>query len=273
MALITITSSFGSGGEKIAGKVSKQLGVELFDDGRIQEKALSMGFSKDDTGGLDEKAPGLFDRLFTNNPSIYLDLLGSVVYDIASSGEGVIMGHAAQVFLKDFNCAFHVRIHASEETRSQRLSKEQNMNESEALGLIRKMDKRFKDFVHYGFNWDWNDLSGYDLVVNLDKIGEDWAVKLILDLSGSDEVKACSLNSLEKMEFSSLKMKIDAEIIKNGLTSPFDFFTVDITGKGKVHLWGSISSTEENKRLLAVVKNVPGVTEVHSDVFVIPPGY
>ncbi len=272
MALITITSSFGSGGEKVARKVSEQLGTELFDDGKIQEKALSMGISEKDFGRLDEKTPGLFDRLFTNNPSIYLDLLGSIVYDIASGGEGVIMGHAAQVFLKDFSCAFHVRIHASEESRSQWVAKEQGMSEFESLELIRKMDKRFKDFVHYGFTRDWNDLSGYDLVVNLDKIGGDWAVKLILDLSGSEEVRECSLNSLEKMELSSLKLKVDAAIIKNGLASQFGFF-IDVTGKGKVRLWGSARNSEEHKKLLTVIKNVPGVTEVQSDIFVMPHGY
>lgn len=273
MALITITSSFGSGGENVAVKVSEQLGTLLFDDGKIQEKALSIGISEKDFCEFDEKAPGLFDRLFTNNPSIYLDLLGSVVYDIASGGEGVIMGHAAQVFLKDFSCAFHVRIHAPEESRSQWIAKEKGMSESESLELIRKMDKRFKDFVSYGFNRDWNDLAGYDLVVNLDKIDIERAVTLISDLSESEKVRECGLNSLEKMEFSSLKLKVDAAIIKNGLTSPLGFFYTDVTGKGKVRLWGSARNSEEHEKLLTVVKNVPGVTEVQSDIFIMPQRY
>jgi len=116
LALITISSSFGSGGEKVAGKVSEQLGAELFDDEKIQEKALSMGISN-------------------------------------------------------------------------------------------------------------------------------------------------------------LKLKVDAAIIKNGLTSPFGFFYVDVTGKGKVHLWGSARNSEQHEKLLMVVKNIPEVTEVQSDIFVMPQGY
>ena len=273
MALITITSSFGSGGEKIARRVSEQLGLELFDDRKLQERTLAMGISKEDVGGLDQKAPGLFDRLFTNRPAIYLDLLGSVVYDIASTGEGVIIGHAAQVFLKDFDCALHVRIHASETARSQWLAREEQMNQDASLNLVRKMDKRFNDFIQYGFNRDWNDLSEYDLVLNLDKIGGDWAVKLIADLSRSDEIKECSLSSLEAMEHSSLQRKVDAAIIKNHLTSSFGPFHVEATGKGKVHVTGLTYSNEDRNRVVEVVKSVPGVSEVTDDITVMPPGY
>ncbi|MFW6054669.1 MAG: cytidylate kinase family protein [Thermodesulfobacteriota bacterium] len=273
MALITITSSYGAGGQRIAEKVSRQLGVELFDDHKIQERTLAMGISADDVSGLDEKAPGLFDRLFTNKPAIYLELLGAVVYDIASSGQGVIIGHAAQVFLKDFNCAFHVRVHASETNRGRWLAREQDMNEAASVNLVRKMDRRFKEFIQYGFNRDWNDLSEYDLVLNLDKIGDEWAVRLIRDLSESDEVKECSLGSLEAMEFSSLQRKVEAAVIKNNLTSPFGSFQVEVTGKGKVHLSGIVYNNDERKRLLEVVKDVKGVTGVISDVSIMPPSY
>jgi CMP/dCMP kinase len=272
MALVTFTSSFGSGGEKIARMVSEQLGLEFFDDRRLQDKALSMGISSEDLEGLDEKAPGLLDRLFTNKPAIYLDLLGSVVYDIASKGEAVIVGHGAQVFLKDFNCALHVMIHASEETRTERLTKEQNIDEAAAKKLVRRIDKRLKEFVQYAFNRDWNDFSGYDVVINLDKIGADWAVKLIVELAGSSQVKACSLKALEEMERSALQRKVDAAIIKNNMSSGFTHFVVDVTGRGKVHLRGWTYTEEERQKAVEIVRGVPGVAEVTSDIFVRPSG-
>lgn len=268
MALITFTSSFGSGGEKIARGVSETLGIDFFDDSKLQQRALTIGIPAKDLGGLDEKAPRLFDRLFTNKPSLYLDLLGSVVYDIASSGEGVIIGHGAHVFLKDFNCALHVMVHSSEKTRRERLAKSKGIGDDDAERLIRRMDKRLREFVRYSFNRDWDDPSNYDLMINPDKLGADRAVKLIVDLAESDEVKACSLKALEEMEFSSLQRKVDAAIIKNNLTSPFTNILADVTGRGKVHLSGWTFNEDERKLALAVAENVPGVTEVTSDIFI-----
>ncbi len=272
MSLITITSSFGSGGEKIAKEVSEQLGIELYDDHKIQERALSMGITSKDLAGIDEKAPRLFDRLFTNKPTLYLDLLGSVIFDIASEGEGLIVGHGAQVFLEDFHCALHVLIHTPEETRGKWLSKEQDITEEAAIQLVHKMDKRLKDFVQYAFNRDWKDSSGYDLVINLEKLSPDWAVKLILNLAGSEEIKTCSLKAVEEMESSSLKRKVDAAIIKSNFS---DFYTsfVEITGGGKVHLSGVIYSKEELEEMIKVIKSVPGVNEVTSEIVIMPISY
>lgn len=268
MALITFTSSFGSGGEIIAERVAERLGVEFFDDRKLQERAVSIGISSKDIEGLDEKVPRLFDRLFTNKPALYLEIIGSVVYDIASGGDGVIVGHGAQVFLKDFNCAFHVMIHASEETRSDRVAGVQSVSEEAARGLIRRMDKRLKEFVRYTFNRDWNDPSSYDLIINVDKIGAGRAVELVTELAGSEEIKACSLKALEEMEFSSLKRKVDAAMIRNNLTSPFTNIYVEVTGKGKVHLSGWTFNEDELKTAAAVAGGVPGVSEVTSDIFV-----
>jgi cytidylate kinase len=273
MALITFTSSFGAGGEKIAQMVADQLGVEYFDDRKFQQRALSLGISNDEAKHLDEQAPGFFDRLFTNKPAIYLDLLGAVVYDVAGSGQGVIAGHGAQRFLQDFNCALHVRVHASEATRSRRLVTEQKMEQAAALALVRKMDRRMKEFVQYAFDRDWNDSSSYDMVINLDKIGPAWAAKLIVDFAGSDEVKACSYKALEEMESSSLQYRIDAALIKHHFSSLFTPILIEVTGKGKVHLSGRTHSEADRDKIAAVVRSVPGVTEVVSDIFVMPPGY
>ncbi len=273
MALITVTSSFGSDGEKIAQMVADQLGIELFDDRKLQHRALSLGISNDEVDHLNEKAPGFFDRLFTNKPALYLDLLGVVIYDVAGQGEGVIVGHGAQLFLQDFNCALHVRIHASEETRSRRLMQEQNMEPAAAREMVRRMDKRLKEFVQYAFNRDWNDPASYDMVINPDKIGAAWAAKLIVDFAGSDEVKACSYNALEAMQSSSLKHRIDAAMIKNNLASLLSPILINVNAKGEVHLTGRTHSDSERDKIIAVVRTVEGVSEVVSDIFVMPPSY
>ena len=272
MSLITFTSCFGSGGEIIAQKVAEQLGIEFIDDTKLQARALSMGISSKDLEGLDEKAPRLFDRLFTNKPALYVDLLGSVIYDVASKGEGVIVGHGTQVFLEDFHCALHVMIHASEEMRSEWLSKEQNISAEDALQLVHRMDKRQKEFIQYAFQRDWKDSSGYDLVINLEKVGVDWATKIIVKLAGSEQIQECSLKAIEEMEASSLQRKVDAVIIKANLSPVFAPIFVDVTGKGKVNLRGFVSNKEGMNRVIEMVKDIQGVSEVTTQIVVVPPG-
>jgi osmotically-inducible protein OsmY len=89
-------------------------------------------------------------------------------------------------------------------------------------------------------------------------------------MSTSDEVKKCSLNALQKMEISSLQRKVDAAIIKSRLAHPFGTVNVEVTGKGKVHLTGLAYSRDNKKNIESVVKDVPGVLEVTSDISVMP---
>ncbi len=268
MALITFTSMFGSGGDKIAQKVAEELGIPFYDDDKQHELALAMGISEYDLQGLDENAPGLFERLFSSKPAIYLELLGSVVYDIAGKGEGVIVGHGAQMFLKDFNCALHVLVHASKKTRSRKLMDENKMSIAAAERLVHNMDIRYKDFVQYAFKRKWNDPEHYDLSINLDKLSADWAVRLITELARSEDVKMCSLQALEQMRYSSLQRKIEAAIIRNNISSTFTHIFVDVSGQGEVHLTGSTFSETDRKKLIEVVKKTPGVSAVTSDILV-----
>lgn len=268
MPLITLTSSFGLHGEMIAEKISNELNIPFFDDRKQHEKALSMGVSHEELKSLDQNSPGFFDRLFSSKPSIYLDLLGSVVYDIASYGDGIIVGHGAQFFLSDFDCALHVLISSSERSRSEKIANEQNIELDKAINLVHKMDKSQKDFIYHAFNRDLFNLSSYDLAINLDKMSEEWAVKTIVELSNSNEVKECSINAIEKMEKTSLKRKIYVSLIKNNFSLTLTHVFVDVTDEGIVHLTGSTFSSSDRQELIDIVSGVPGVQEVKSDIIV-----
>lgn len=266
MSLITITSSFGSGGDEIAWRVAEELGFEVYDDQRLQEEAVKMGISERELKSLNEKAPGLFDRLLSSRPAVYRDLLASVVYEAARHGKGVFIGHGAQFFLQSFDCALHVRIHASETVRVEKLVADQGVRPEAAEKNIRRIDKRLAAFTAFSFQKDWNDPSLYDLMINLDKLGAEWAAKMIIELARSEEIKECSLNALESMEKWSLQRKINAAILENHLSTTT--IVVEIEEKGSVHLGGWTRTEEEMERLLTLVKGVTGVSEVISDVFV-----
>jgi cytidylate kinase len=270
MSLITISRSLGSGGEVIASKVAKALNLELYDDNKLQQAAIDMGIPADDAKNLNEKAPGLFERLLNRKPETYLELMESVVYDVAHKGQGVIVGHGSQMLLRDFGCAFHVYVHATGPSRVQYIMETKGLNREGAKQLIQKSDHQQKGFFRFAFQMDWNDPSLYDLIVNTEKLGIEAAVKLIVGTAESDQIQACSLTAVEAMERLSQKKRVEAAVLENDI-NPF-LLNIEVPEKGVVRLSGAANSQVEKDNLVDIIQRVSGISEVRNEVGVMPSG-
>lgn len=271
MPLITISQGIGCGGMTIAGLVAKSLKIDLFDDHRLQQEGIKMGLQPEELKAeefrnLDRKAPGLFGRMLHIRSEIYLDYLGALIYEVAKKGEGVIIGHGSQILLRDFECALHVRIHASEETRVQNLMKHRGLSESAARKLIHKSDREQKGFFQFAFHMDWNDSSLYDLIINTEQLGIDLAAKLVMAAAEADNMKACSLAALDAMEKLSLKKKVHAALLGKNIS--LSYLHVDVPEKGLVEVIGAAHSIEEKKGLLETLKTLSGVSRVEDNIVV-----
>jgi cytidylate kinase len=266
MSLITITSGIGSGGLSIARSVSEKLELELYDDQRLQEEAVKVGISAEEMKSLDHKAPGFLNRLLNHRPDTYLDVMGAVIYEVASRGEGIILGHGAPWLLKDFGCALHVRLHASESSRIRNLMDQLGLSTEAAEKMIHKSDHQRKGFLQFTFHMDWDDPSLFDLIINQDKLGTDSSARLIADVAQSHMIKECSLTALDSMERLSLLERVEAAIVKNKISS--QYFHIEVPEAGVVHITGSLNPLESKSHLLEVVKGVPGVEKVRSEVVV-----
>jgi len=214
MPLITVSQKIGSKGAAIALAVAKELDLTLYDNPRLQKEALQVGLMPEELVSLKEKAPGFVDRLLSQRPEAYLNLMESVVLEVAKRGEGVIIGHLSQMLLRDFDCALHILIHASENTRSQNLMEEFNLTRESAKKLVAKSDSEQRGFFRFAFHSDWNDLSLYDLVINTEKFSQETAVQAIVDLAGTNEIHSCSQGALEAMERLAKIKAVEAELLK-----------------------------------------------------------
>lgn len=268
MSLITISRSMGSGGSRIASLVADGLNVELYDDRRLQEEAVAMGIRSEELKSLNEKAPGFFDHVWSHKPELYLDLMESVIYEVARKGEGVIMGHGSQLLLREFGCAMHVLVHASESTRIQRMIDRHGMTRKAAERLVHKSDHVQKGFLRFAFHMDWNDPSLYDMVINTEKVGPQSAAKLIVEAAQAQEIKECSITALDAMERMSLTRRIEASLLRNDFS--LTRLHVEVLEKGVAHIRGLVETEEVRSRLIDEVKGVPGVSDVQTDVIVLP---
>jgi len=268
MSLITITRCIGCGGMTIARKVAEGLNIELYDDLRLQETASKMGIQPEILKELDEKTPGFFNRLFSHKPEAYLDLMEAVIYEVARKGEGVIVGHGAQFLLRDFNCAFHVRIYSSRPFRIKHLMDQQGLSSEAAEKMITKSDHERKGFLKFAFHKDWDDFSLYDLIINRDKLSVESASRLIIEVSQSQEIRACSLTALDSMERMSLEKKIEAALMRSNIST--NAFHIEVPEKGVVKVTGWTQMQADEDRVLHVVQGVPGVTKVESEIKMAP---
>jgi cytidylate kinase len=269
MALITMTGGVGSGTERIADLVARNTKLELYDDKRLALEAVKRGIRSEDLKGMNEKAPGFFDSLF-HTPELYLDLLESVVYAVSGSGQGIIIGHGSQILLREFGCAFHVLVHASDAFRVQQVMHDLGLRKDSAEKVIRKSDNERKGFLRYAFQMDWNDPSLYDLVVNTEKLGIEGGADLITRALGLQVVQECSLNALETMERMTLLKTVQAALHKAGIGSR-SFFNIEIPEKGVIEITGFATSDEQKKTVMKIVKGVPGVVKVKGDLGILPP--
>ena len=264
MALITITTGIGCCGPAIARRVAEGLGIPLYDDEKLREESIVLGFSSKDLKSLDEKAPGFFSRVLEFKPTSYLELLEAVVYEISHRGEGVIIGHGAQFLLRDFGCALHTRIYSSEENRLEDLISSYNISRAAAVKTIRGDDSSKRGFMHYAFDMDWDDPALYDLIINKDKLGIEATADLVISVARSEIIDACSLQALETMQRFGLKKLVDTTIKKTSLGAKNMY--IEVPERGVVVLTGLINPLESKDVLLAAVKAVPGVTEVREDL-------
>jgi cytidylate kinase len=262
MPLMTMTSGIGCGVFSIADAVSARLAMTLFDDKKLQEEARKMDIDTREIENVDVRAPGLLSRILDLKPHAYMELLESVVLEAASEGEGIFLGHSAAFLLQDFDCAFHLRIYSAPSERIKRMMTESNLSYEDAKATIKKTDEDSKGFIHYAFHRNWDDPAIFDLIINLDKMGEEATVDLIVQAVQTPRVKACNISALEALDRLSLRSRVKAVVRKMSLKP--EAFQVEVPATGVVRVSGEMNPLESKDRLLDAIRSIPGVATVHS---------
>lgn len=268
MSLITITQNMGCSGEQIAKIVADSLNLELYDDAKLQGTIQTLGKDYEGLQHFDEKAPGVFNRLISNKPGIFLDLMESVIYEVAKKGEGVIIGHGGQFLLRDFGCALHVLVYASRSSRVQQVAKQSDVDLKIAERLIQKSDDKQTGFFRFAFHREWNDLSLYDLVISTEKMAPQSVAHIIIETAQNQEMKTCSLTAQDAMDRLSLEKKIEAVLLKNAFNPVY--IDVVVPEKGVALIKGLADNDDEFNRLQNIVSAIEGVREVRNQVSVRP---
>jgi cytidylate kinase len=272
MAIITISRQLGSGGNATANRLAKILGYSLIDKVKIHEMVSDYGrFKTELEKVVNEEKPGFLDRFFRSQ-EIYLDLLQSLIYEIACMGNVIIMGRGGHMILKDVPGVLRVKMISPYELRIKRVMEDQGVSRETAEELIRQNDRERTGFMRYLFDIDEADPNFYDLVINTEHMSIATAADFIAQAVKSPELQAASSESMEMLKRLALAKKV--EIVITDEASSSSYMRVQVNAQGVVTLEGIVRSEEEKRKVEEKALSVRGVREVINNVTVveIPPG-
>lgn len=193
--IITISRECGSGGHIIAEKLSKELGIPLYDREIIEMTAKKSGLTTDFVQESNERITNsiLFNiansmtyanQVFTSGNVSMVDQVFFIQCDIikkvANDSPCIIVGRCADYILRERDDCLNVFVHADKEYRKERFAKLNNISEKEAESVIKKRDKSRQNYYRYYTDKEWGNMKNYALTLDSKVLGNDMCAELIL---------------------------------------------------------------------------------------------
>jgi len=269
MKWITVSRKLGTHGSEIARRVASELGYRFYDTEAINQMAQELGVLES-IREVDEKAPPLFQRIFSHRPVIFLERLYSVIYELAKQGDAVFLGRGSHLLLRDFPCALHVWVTASPESRIRTLL-DQGFTREAAARAIKRSDDERSAVLKFAFGVDWEDPARYDIVINMDKLSVNLAVSTVLHMVRSPEISEASAEAIGSLATMALASRAEAALSEATLGHGFAVsLSVSVTEPGKIRVSGNVETEANKAQAENVLRSVKGVDSVENVIQVLP---
>jgi len=202
--LITISRQYGARGSEIAARVAEALGWRVVDNELVERIAARAGLSPEDVAEREERVPTFVERLARTlvaaTPELVVppesggtvpqleeaDLVRiteTVVAEIASEGNVVMVGRAASAVLARQRDALHVKVVAGRDYRIGVAARRLGVSPAEAAKVVDNSDKMRLRYHRQYYQRDWNDPVHYHMVLNTEALGVEGVVDVIVKRS------------------------------------------------------------------------------------------
>jgi cytidylate kinase len=109
----------------------------------------------------------------------YRRFVEQVIRETADGGACVIVGHAAQVILRDRFDTLKVLVTGSNANRARRIQAGMGVDEKEALKIVERTDHERVDYFHRFYETGWLSPWTYDLCISTDHVNPEQAAEMI----------------------------------------------------------------------------------------------
>ncbi len=184
---LLLSREMGAGGSAIARDVAERLGWQLLDKEILGALASEYGTPKAVLGFVDEKNIGWLTDMVNGwieghgfSQLSYVHRMSGLFRTAAKRGKIIILGRGAR-FILPRATSLSIRIVAPFDFRVEQIVLRQGMTASQARTLIAQSDQDRIAFIEKYFHKNVADPHFHDLVVNVEQLGRDGSVKLIVD--------------------------------------------------------------------------------------------
>ncbi len=189
--IVTISREFGSGGRTVGKLVAQKLGIPCYDQELIEKLAEESGFTHEYVQEHSEYTPhsswlsNVFSGRTINGVSNqdYLWIIQrKIILDIAAKGPCVIVGRCADYILRDTEDLLTVFIHASMQSRAERIVKVYGETENSPEKRLKDKDKRRTAYYEFYTDMQWGKVQNYHVALDSGVIGIEKCADIIVDL-------------------------------------------------------------------------------------------
>ncbi len=198
MAVITISSEFHTGSQKVAAGMAEKLGFAYIGDQLVAEIARELHISKHEAEMfrqasqtsilrfLDRYTCSIVQRVVDRehgclDDDTYYNKTRELVEKIYENENAIIMGWGAQCILRQKPDTFHVLLKKADEKKIEEVMKTHQLARKAAEQLIKTEENNRKAYIKKYFDADWMDSRLYDLIIDMEKHSVEEAVEIIHD--------------------------------------------------------------------------------------------
>ncbi len=261
MAILTISRQFGSGGEEIGQALAEIMGYEYIDKKTILEDLRAVGPEWEQWGkDLDENCPTVWEKYDWSFRG-FAALLQSCILDHVLKDKVVVMGRGANFLLEDIPSVLRVLITSPVEKRIDNVMLRGSIPRKTARRLIEDTDRDRGAFIRIIYGQKWDDISKYDMIIDVGTLSEDEIKK---------DIKA-ALSEKEKHDHNTRLLEIRARTAKIKavlFTDPKLFIpTLNVFCDHElIVLEGTVHSIKENKILMERARDLAGEFPVRCEL-------
>jgi cytidylate kinase len=246
MTVVAMTREMGADGREVAARLADKMGTEVVHHEIIEPLADKMRVRKSHVVRLMEGKASIFERLTADHTSMSIYTAEETVKMVAEQPHGtVIRTWGATHLLRPIPHIVTVRVCSPFELRIDRMmnrldTKDRDFAERE----IRISDEAHSAIMKRHFGVDWQDASGYDLVLNTERVSIDECVSGIMALVREGSFQETE-DSRKKYNDLSLEVRVASALRSDPTTNKFRIGVKAGAADGTVSLYSKGATDEE----------------------------
>ena len=267
MPIVTIYQGASGNGQELAEALAHDLGYRCVGREVLVEASRRYGIPVAKLNEIVEQGPHWWERLLQDLRP-YRIALQATLCELAHDGKVVYHGHMGHELLSGIGHVLKVLLTAPMPFRIEQVRGRQSLTEAAARHYIEEVDKARSRRLMAMFGADWRDPNRYDLILNTAKMSREGAKLVILEAASLAEYQPTAASE-QAFKDLALGSRVHATLMASSRARGS---ALEVRADGShIHIKGRVDHEALEDEVVRLVKNVPGVSRVTTDLYSVPP--